>query len=132
MKPHADNPRAPSVLVIDDDPVIRMVVREALEGAGMSVVEADDAESALAQAAAIRPEVTILDIMLPRIDGLTMLASIVEAAAGTSVLVFSATGSRSAERALSMGASDYMSKPFELRTLVQRVQQLLDARAAAA
>jgi two-component system, OmpR family, response regulator MprA len=123
-QPHTDAAQ-PLVLVIDDDRVIRMVVREALEGAGLRVIEAEDGESGIAQAREHAPDVMILDIMLPRVDGLTMLSSLVEAGRGSRVLVFSATGSRSAERAMELGAADYMSKPFELHDLVHRVTSLL-------
>ena len=132
MAPTHDTPRTPLVLVIDDDRVIRMVVREALEGSGLRVVEAEDENSALEQARTHEPDVTILDIMLPRVDGLTMLSALVEASGGSQVLVFSATGSRNAERALELGAADYMSKPFELHDLVERVRQLLSRGRTAA
>lgn len=113
------------VLVIDDDAVIRMIVRDTLESVGITVHEAADADQGLAQASALRPQVIILDVMLPRVDGLSLLGVLRELDPGVQVLVFSATGSRNAERAAELGAASYMAKPFELRDLVARVQSLL-------
>lgn len=124
--------RRGTVLVIDDDRVIRMVVREALENAGHRVIEAADGIAGIGLAAAELPDVVILDIMLPRVDGLSLLAEL-RAAAGPAarILVFSATGSRNAGRAAALGAHDYLSKPFELRDLVARVNRLADPGLAA-
>lgn len=123
MVPPATSPR-PLVLIVDDDRVIRMVVREALESAGYAVIEAPDAPTGIEQAMGARPDLIILDVMLPRIDGLAMLADLRERECASNVLVFSATGSRNAERARSLGAAGYLSKPFDLEELLEQVQLL--------
>jgi DNA-binding response OmpR family regulator len=112
------------VLIVDDDRVIRMVVRDALLSAGYEVVEAADAPTGIDQALELRPDLIILDVMLPRVDGLAMLADLRERKVESNVLVFSATGSRNAERAHELGASGYLSKPFDLEELLDRVRVL--------
>ena len=120
-----------TVLVIDDDPVIRMVVRDSLGAVGILVVEAGDAEEGVVLASSKHPQLVLLDIMLPRTDGLTALGAI-QRAAGVQVpiIVFSATGSRNAARALELGARAYMDKPFDIGQLVMRVQQFVAPDAA--
>jgi DNA-binding response OmpR family regulator len=113
------------VLVIDDDRVIRMVVSDTLTAAGFEVLEAEDAESGLSTAIAERPDVLLLDVMLPRTDGLTLLGQLRKLGVTANVIVFSATGSRNADRARELGAVDYISKPFELDELVRVVQAAL-------
>lgn len=114
--------------MIDDDPVIRMVVREALLSCGYAVLEAGDAEEGQRIAHDARPALIILDIMLPRVDGLSLLAEMKAAGVRSDVLVFSATGSKSAERALALGAAGYLSKPFDLRELTDTVAGILRGR----
>lgn len=114
-----------TVLVIDDDRVIRMVVREALSGVGFHVEEADDAASGIRRAVELKPTLIILDVMLPRVDGLELLSEFRAQGVMSPVLVFSATGSKNKDRAFQLGAADYMSKPFELHELITRVQNIL-------
>jgi DNA-binding response OmpR family regulator len=117
-----------TVLLVDDDAVIRMIVREALGSVGMDVIEAADAERGLELAAEIAPDLLILDIMLPRMDGLEMLEALRNRGVDAPVLVFSATGSKNAQRAHSLGATGYISKPFDLRELIDAVNSLLAQR----
>lgn len=123
---------ATTVLVIDDDRVIRMVVRDALESAGYAVLEAEDAESGIALAVDRSPDVVILDVMLPRVDGLAVLSDLVARGVRARVLVFSASGARNAERAMSLGAAGYLQKPFEIAELLRRVAELVERGSAAA
>jgi DNA-binding response OmpR family regulator len=123
----------PKVLVIDDDRVIRMVVRDALEAHGFDVHEAQDAEEGLSAALAQRPDVLLLDIMLPRTDGLTLLGQLRRVGVTANVIVFSATGARNSDRAKDLGAVAYIAKPFEIAELVETVRNAagLDEASAA-
>jgi len=113
------------VLVVDDDAVIRMVVRDALETVGLEVIEAAGPEDALECVRNAEPDLLILDIMLPRMDGLALLSQIRDAGNDMTVLVFSATGARNEDRARELGAAAYLAKPFEIDLFVETVLQLL-------
>ncbi|MBC7645472.1 MAG: response regulator [Thermoleophilia bacterium] len=113
------------VLVVDDDAVIRMVVRDALEAVGLHVIEAAGPEVALERVRCDAPDLLILDIMLPRMDGLALLSQIRDSGNDITVLVFSATGARNEDRARELGAAAYLAKPFQIDLFVDTVQQLL-------
>src|SRR6266704_4034129 len=114
------------VLVVDDDLELRSLIAFALRQAGSLVVEAQDGPSALAVFAGERPDLVILDVNLPRIDGLEVLKRIRAGGARTPVMMLTV---RSAEedqvRGLDLGADDYLAKPFSPRTLLARVRALL-------
>lgn len=120
-----------SVLVIDDDEIIRMIVRDGLIASGCTVLEAGDPETGLAHAHGAQPDVIVLDIMLPRIDGLALLERMKREGVRSSVIVFSATGTRHAERALELGADAFLPKPFELSELIDIVGAARSRRQAA-
>ncbi len=131
MNALAHNLDSCTVLVIDDDEIIRMVVREGLRAFGCTVVEAGDPEVGIGMAHQTHPDVIILDIMLPRIDGLSLLERMRAEEIASSVIVFSATGTRHAERAMELGAFAYLPKPFELTELVEQVAGGMQLRKAA-
>jgi DNA-binding response OmpR family regulator len=116
------------VLVVDDEPPIRSVVRGFLERDGMVVAEAGDGPDAVAQARAFAPDVVVLDIMLPGFDGLEVLRQ-VRAFADPYVLLLTARAEE-VDRivGLTVGADDYLTKPFSPRELVARVEALLRRR----
>lgn len=120
-----------TVLVIDDDRIIRMVVREALADSGLHVLEAGTAAEGMEIAVEQSPDLIILDVMLPRVDGLALLSELRARGVHAQVLVFSATGASNADRAIALGASGYLAKPFELSELRRCVNDLLDGRASA-
>ena len=112
------------LLVEDASDLARVVVRE-LEGAGYAVTHVADGRAALAAHAALRPDLVILDWMLPGLDGLEVLRR-VRASAPTPVLMLTARDEE-ADRVLGLelGADDYMVKPFSMRELLARVRALL-------
>ena len=116
------------VLVVDDEAPIRSVVRGFLEREGMDVVEAADGPAAVDQARTFAPDVVVLDIMLPGIDGLEVLRQI-RTFADPYVLMLTAR-SEEVDRivGLTVGADDYLIKPFSPRELVARVVALLRRR----
>ncbi|HEY5519992.1 MAG TPA: response regulator transcription factor [Candidatus Limnocylindrales bacterium] len=119
------------VLVVDDEAPIRSVVRGFLEREGMQVVEAGDGPGAVEQARALAPDVVVLDIMLPGFDGLEVLRRI-RTFADPYVLMLTAR-SEEVDRivGLTVGADDYLVKPFSPRELVARVGALLRRRRGA-
>jgi DNA-binding response OmpR family regulator len=116
------------VLVVDDEASIRKIVRGFLERAGMTVVEAADGPSAVATARSDRPHIVVLDIMLPGFDGLEVLRQI-RTFSDPYVLMLTARNDE-VDRivGLSVGADDYLAKPFSPREMVARVQALLRRR----
>ena len=112
------------VLVIDDDAVLRRVVRAVLEADGFRVIEAGDGEEGLALAASEQPSVVILDVMMPGIDGVEVCRRIDHDS--TKVLMLTALGDVSTEVAsLEAGARGYLTKPFSSMELLGRVEDLL-------
>ncbi|HUZ21292.1 MAG TPA: response regulator transcription factor [Acidimicrobiales bacterium] len=116
---------APTVLVVDDEEKIRKVARAYLEADGFAVEEAADGPTALEAAARRPPDVVVLDIMLPGMDGLEVLRRL---RAGSEVYVILLTA-RAEEVdklvGLSLGADDYVTKPFSPRELAARVKAVL-------
>lgn len=115
----------PRVLVVDDEPPIVELVRGYLEREGYEVDVAADGRSAVAQARARRPDVVILDLMLPGIDGLEVCREL-RTFSDAYVLMLTAR-SEELDRVvgLAVGADDYVVKPFSPRELVARVRALL-------
>jgi two-component system response regulator ResD len=120
-----------SVLVVDDEPTIAEVVSRYLERAGYRARIASDGAAAIEAAAAMRPDLVVLDLMLPRMDGLEVMRRLRDAdpRAGTShiaVILLTAKGEES-DRVigLRLGADDYVVKPFSPAELVARVDAVL-------
>ncbi|HRW20192.1 MAG TPA: response regulator transcription factor [Dermatophilaceae bacterium] len=114
------------VLVVDDDPTVREVVSRYLEHAGFAVSQADEGQRALALAAAEPPDIAVLDLMLPGVDGLEVLRRLRRRRGDLPVVLLSARGEED-DRVLGLqvGADDYVTKPFSPRELVLRVQSVL-------
>jgi DNA-binding response OmpR family regulator len=112
------------VLVVDDDAVLRRVVRAVLEADGFKVIEAHDGQQGLEMAAAEQPSVVILDVMMPGLDGVEVCRRLDHKA--TKVLMLTALGDVTTEVAsLEAGARGYLTKPFSSMELLDRVEELL-------
>lgn len=118
-------PRQPVVLVVDDEAPIREVLRRYLTADGFQVVEAADGDAALAAFDAHAPDVVVLDVMLPGVDGVEVLRRIRTRSDAYVVLVTARTEETDHLIGLSVGADDYVDKPFRPRELVARVKALL-------
>ncbi|MFE5814690.1 response regulator [Streptomyces sp. NPDC056479] len=113
------------VLVVDDDPTVAEVVSGYLDRAGYVVDRAGDGPDALARAAAHRPDLVVLDLMLPGMDGLEVCRRI-RGEAPVPVIMLTARGDEDDRiLGLEVGADDYVTKPFSPRELVLRVQSVL-------
>jgi DNA-binding response OmpR family regulator len=112
------------VLVVDDDAVLRRVVRAVLEADGFRVLEAHDGRQGLELAASERPRVVILDVMMPGLDGVEVCRRLDHKE--TKVLMLTALGDVTTEVAsLEAGARGYLTKPFSSMELLDRVEELL-------
>jgi DNA-binding response OmpR family regulator len=110
--------------VVDDDAVLRRVVRAVLEADGFRVIEAHDGQQGLELAASERPRVVILDVMMPGLDGVEVCRRLDHGA--TKVLMLTALGDVTTEVAsLEAGARGYLTKPFSSMELLDRVEELL-------
>ena len=111
-----------TVLVIDDEPKIRAVIRQALEGEVERVSEASTGKAAIAMAEAVRPALVILDLGLPDMDGIEVCRAI-RAWSSVPILVLSGrTDEEEKVRMLDAGADDYVTKPFSMLELRARIR----------
>ena len=115
-----------SVLIADDEPNIRDVVRAYLERDGYVVETAEDGEAALRLARELRPDVVVLDVMMPLVSGLDVLRALRADGSPSAVIILSARDHVIDRVAgLELGADDYVTKPFEPRELVARIGAVL-------
>jgi DNA-binding response OmpR family regulator len=121
------------ILVVDDDPTVSDVVRRYLERSGYDVVVAPDGPAALGSYIREQPDLVILDLMLPGMDGLEVARRLRASTAGVPIIMLTALGEES-DRVLGLqiGADDYVTKPFSPRELVLRVQSVLRRAGAVA
>jgi DNA-binding response OmpR family regulator len=119
-------PMGSMILVADDEPHIREVLRAYLEREGYSVSEASDGESALELARSVTPELLVLDVMLPGRSGFDILRTLRSEGSGVGVVMLTARDDVIDRVAgLELGADDYVTKPFEPREVVARVGAIL-------
>ena len=119
------------VLVVDDDPVIRLLACEALAAIGMTPMEADNGQNALDAIESCPPDLVILDVGLPGRDGLEICAELRELPASRDIPVLIITGredSKLWDRAFQAGATDFIGKPIDWQLLQHRVRFLMRAR----
>lgn len=116
------------VLVIDDEIQIRRLLQIALEGAGYKVHLAASGEEGLREAAAVRPEIVILDLGLPDEDGIGILKKLREWATFPILILSVRTSEQDIVAALDGGADDYLTKPFRTAELLARVRAAIRHR----
>ncbi len=119
-------PHPPRVLVVDDDRAVRESLRRSLEFNGYDVHLAGDGAEALAGIGSVAPDVVVMDVMMPRLDGLDATRALRAAGNDVPILVLTArdaVGDR--VEGLDAGADDYLTKPFALQELLARLRALL-------
>ncbi|MEU3006410.1 response regulator transcription factor [Streptomyces sp. NPDC007020] len=124
MSPAEDDPQR--ILIVDDEPAVREALRRSLAFEGYGTEVAVDGYDALATAEAYAPDLIVLDIQMPRMDGLTAARRIRATGSTTPILMLTArdtVGDR--VTGLDAGADDYLVKPFELDELFARIRALL-------
>jgi two-component system OmpR family response regulator len=114
------------VLVVDDDAAICDTIEDGLHLAGYATVRATDGMAALEMVRTSHPQLVILDVNMPRLDGFEVLKRMRDASIDTPVIMLTARHERpDAVRGLSLGADDYVKKPFGLEELLLRVRAVL-------
>jgi DNA-binding response OmpR family regulator len=117
------------ILVVDDDRGMRLLLRVALERKGFQVTEAPDGQAAVDQVLALPPDLILMDVMMPQMDGLTACRVIrnTERAAHIPIIMLSAlTSDEDKQKGLDAGAILYLTKPVSPLTLVETVNQILE------
>ena len=114
------------LLVVDDEPNIRDLLASSLRFAGFDVSTAEDGSSAFHEAQAVRPDLIVLDVMLPDMDGFTVTRRLRDAGLTTPVLFLTARDDmRDKIQGLTVGGDDYVTKPFGLEEVVARIRAIL-------
>jgi DNA-binding response OmpR family regulator len=117
--------RKPTVLVVDDEPRILRFVRAELESAGFGVLTASDGDSALEIVEASNPDLVVLDVIMPGMDGFEVLRRL-RARRAVPVVLLTARGNDADKvRGLDLGADDYLTKPFSPDELSARIRAVL-------
>src|SRR5215468_6871071 len=114
-----------TILVVDDEPKIAQLARDYLEHAGFRVVTASDARAALRAASRERPDLIVLDLRLPDMDGLDVTRTLRKASVVPIVMLTARDDESDKLIGLELGADDYMTKPFSPKELVARVRAVL-------
>ncbi len=128
---HARERRGPVVLLVDDDDAIRRAVGAGLELEGFRVVKASGGRAALAASESMRPSVILLDLAMPDLDGLDVLATLRARGDDVPVCVLSARDEvEDRVRGLQAGADDYIVKPFAIEEVTARLHALMRRRPA--
>ena len=121
--------RAGRILVVDDDPTFRALLQEYFSREGYEVHTAEDGLQCLGLALSLRPDLIILNFLMPRMDGLTALIRIKESpiTANLKVLMFSGTSHFASfrEKSLKAGALDCLQTPFSFKTLLVKAEKIL-------
>jgi DNA-binding response OmpR family regulator len=120
----------PRILVVDDEPDLVMVLKIGLETEGYDVLTASDGEQGLALARQSMPDLLVLDLMLPRMDGYKVCRALKfdERYKKIPIFILSARSGETDRRlALELGADEFHSKPYNMRELVGRIRTRIDA-----
>ncbi len=118
-------PHQPNILVVDDQAGLRQLLDEYLSAVGFRVRLADNGRSALVLARAEPPDLVLLDIMMPRMDGLTFLQTFRKESRAPVILLTARLAEADIVTGLELGADDYLTKPFGMRELVARIRAVL-------
>jgi len=117
--------RAPRILMVDDDPSIRKFVQANLQARGYDVLTAGDGEEAIRMAENGKPDLIILDIIMPEMDGFEVCRRIRNLSSLPIIMLSAREGENDKEKCDACGADDYLTKPFILRELLALVKTLL-------
>jgi DNA-binding response OmpR family regulator len=121
----------PRVLIVDDEPDVLLLLRIELEAEGYETLLAADGETAMRRIAEERPDVVLLDVMMPVVDGWGVLRRLSDTGSTTRVIVLSAKANDSdVVRALELGAHEYVTKPFDAAALLLTVAHVLSSAPA--
>jgi two-component system response regulator MtrA len=113
------------LLVVEDDPSLREVIGMGLEGEGFRVALAEDGPSALLGFASRSPDLVLLDVMLPGLDGFSVCRELRKVSLVPIIMLTARASTGDVVRGLESGADDYVSKPFDFSELVARIRSVL-------
>jgi two-component system response regulator AdeR len=123
--------RSSRVLIVDDEPDVLLLLRIELEAEGYETLLAADGETAIRRIAEERPDIVLLDVMMPVVDGWGVLQRLAEQGSTTRVIVLSAKANDSdVAHALELGAHEYVTKPFDPAALLVTVAHVLQSSPA--
>lgn len=134
MSDHSADPLHSRILVIDDDAGLRFLLRESLEQAGFIIDEVDNGVEAPTRFASFRPDIVLLDIQMPGVDGFAVCQSLRRLPGGAHTPIVMLTGLddvASIDRAYDAGATDFVTKPINYRILTQRMRYMSRAKQTA-
>jgi DNA-binding response OmpR family regulator len=117
--------RKTTILAADDDPQLLRLVTRNLQLEGYDVVPVSDGQQALASIEAHAPEVALLDVMMPKLDGFSVLQRVREFSSVPVIIVTARGQDQDKVRGLDLGADDYLTKPFSIEELLARVRAVL-------
>jgi chemosensory pili system protein ChpA (sensor histidine kinase/response regulator) len=120
-----------TVMVVDDSITMRRVATKLLERHSYDVITAKDGVDALAQLQDVRPDVMLLDVEMPRMDGFELATHLQNEASFSSIpiiMITSRTGEKHRSRALEIGVANYMGKPYQEEELIRNIQSALNVR----
>ncbi len=123
------NETKPRILIVDDEPDLLSVLHFGLEVEGFEVLEASDGEQGLAMAREHAPDLIVLDLMLPRMDGYKVCRALKfdDRYRRIPIFILSArSGDTDRQLAMDVGADTYITKPYDMRDLVTRIRTRLD------
>ncbi|MCX5971088.1 MAG: response regulator, partial [Coprothermobacterota bacterium] len=118
-----------TILVADDDASIRQTLALFLEGKGYRVLVAEDGEEAVALARAEEPDLILLDIRMPRLDGLAALRALKEDVRAPVIMITALDDMESTIRSLQLGAYEFLTKPLDITKLEITLRRALEAKA---
>ncbi len=127
------NNKKPHVLIAEDDMMLRILIRKSLEQAGFEVIEAEDGQEAVELFKAAQPDIILLDVMMPKLDGYEACKKIRQLPHGQQIPIIIVTGLDdidSISRAYNIGATDFITKPINWIVLIERVRYTLYANEA--
>lgn len=118
-------PRKATILVVDDEPHVLRLIKANLESSGYKVLTAADGEQAINATERELPDLVLLDIMLPQMDGFTVCRRIREFSAVPVIMLTARSAQVDLVHGFEVGADDYLTKPFDVTELLMRVQAVL-------
>ena len=125
MQPVCSKMNAMKVLVVEDDPDIRELLTLYFVAKGHEVETANDGQEALLQLQRVQPDLMLLDVVLPKLDGWSVLTAVRAQSRIPVILLTSLDDTDDVVKGLSLGADDYLCKPFEIRELEARIQSIV-------
>ena len=128
IAPHKSKDRSALILVVERNPMVQRLERFFLEQAGYSVEFTSDGQTALARAQELRPAILVTEILVPKLDGLSLCRTIKSDPATKEMLVMIFSHLHAEDRAYEAGADAFLEKPLNEELLIETLQRLLDIR----